>query len=206
MTMALGSASATKLGVDLIGREDFFALLGFGFLAHAGPGVGVDDVGALDGLMRVAVEVDLAATLFGKVASQIDGLGLNVIPSGTRMGEVAAQLGDDVHEGDGNVIAIADKSHVHALERAEFFDDGQGICHGLAGMVVIAQAVDDGNAGPLGQFENVLVSEDTRHDAVDIAGQGHGPRRRQIRAGQGQFLPEKDRAHRRPDDAWPYQS
>ena len=41
-----------QFGVDLIGPEHAEALGLFGFLAHGNPGVGVDDVGGLDGGSR----------------------------------------------------------------------------------------------------------------------------------------------------------
>ena len=50
----LDRASATSFGIHLVGREDLLADAGFFLLAHAGPGIGVDDVRSLDGLVGVA--------------------------------------------------------------------------------------------------------------------------------------------------------
>ena len=54
------------------------------------------------------------------------------------------------------------------------FAHGHQIGHGLAGMVVIGQAVDDGDGGPLGQVEDFLVLEDAGHDSVAHAGEDAG--------------------------------
>ncbi len=54
------------------------------------------------------------------------------------------------------------------------FFGGHEIGHGLAGVGVIGEAVDDGDGGVGGEVLEFLVFEDAGHDAVDHAGEDAG--------------------------------
>ncbi len=77
MKIASGPAGRHKIVVDLIGLEDGAAAIGLGFLAHAGPDVGVDGVGARERsagelVMRTDAPVTAASP---SACATISGLG-----------------------------------------------------------------------------------------------------------------------------------
>lgn len=61
----IGAGGGEEGSVDLIGGEYLLAIEGFGFLAHAGPDVGIDDVRTVDGLAGVGSELERNAGLMG---------------------------------------------------------------------------------------------------------------------------------------------
>ena len=80
--------------------------------------------------------------------------------------EFHAELGAGDHEGAGDVVAVADVGEGESAEFAEMLLGGHEVGHGLAGVGVIGEAVDDGDGGVSGEFEELGVFEDAAHDAV----------------------------------------
>ena len=119
--------------------------------------------------MRIVQQGNGRAAFGSNLTSELDGVVGHIVAFGVGDGEIRAQFGCDIHQRCCNIIAIANIAHVHAFERAEFFLNGKGVGHRLAGMVEIAQAVDDRHRGILSQFFDVLVFEDTRHYHIHIA-------------------------------------
>ena len=157
--------------VDLVGLEDGEAFGFFGFLAHADPGIGVDDVGAaLTASQRVVTGVGEIEV--GNLAHDaVDEFGLELVTRGGGDAESYAEAGAGDHQGAGDVVAIADVGEGEAGEFAEVFVNGHEVGHGLAGVGVIGEAVDDGDFGVGGEVFEFLVFEDTGHDGVDHAGE-----------------------------------
>ena len=133
--------------VDLIGLEDGGAAGGFVLEAHGGADVGVDGVGAGDGLDGVVEEGDGAAGLFGDFNGLVDDVELG--DEGLGGGDVAvgAELRGGEHEGVADVVAVADVGKVEALRGAETLFDGEEVGDGLAGVLEVREGVDDGDAG-----------------------------------------------------------
>ncbi len=82
-----------------------------------------------------------------------------------------AEVGADQQQRGRHVVAIANIGQPQAIGLAEMLADGQNVGHGLAGVPVIAEAVNHRDGGPLRQFANVLVFEDARHNPLDHAGE-----------------------------------
>ncbi len=160
-----------QTGVDLVGREDLLALLRLGLLAHAGPGIGIDDVRAAHGLVRVAQEAQPGAALGRHLPPERDGPLGEVVAFGRGLCEVDAQPAATEEQGYGDVVAVADKGQAAAAQVAEVLADRQKIGHGLARVAEVAQAVDDRHAGMAGELQDVVVREDAGHDRVAISGQ-----------------------------------
>ena len=74
MKAAWGAASAISPRLTLIGRKNLRPRFGLGFLAHAGPGVGVDRVDSGDCRMRVVQQIDFRAGLPGYLIRLSDDL------------------------------------------------------------------------------------------------------------------------------------
>ena len=70
MNTACGAASAIKFAIHLVRRKNLSPLLGFLFLPHAGPGVGINRIDACDRRMRIREQFDLRAGLFRNLASR----------------------------------------------------------------------------------------------------------------------------------------
>ena len=69
---SVGLSARQEGFIDLVGFEDGGALGGFVFEAHAGADVGVDGVGAGDGLNRIVQQSDAATGGFGNFNSFVD--------------------------------------------------------------------------------------------------------------------------------------
>ena len=54
-----------EFAIHLVGLEDLAANLFFGFKTHAGPGIGIDGLGAVDGFLRIGEELNLGAGFLG---------------------------------------------------------------------------------------------------------------------------------------------
>ena len=66
--------------------------------------------------------------------------------------EFQAELGAGDHQRAGDVVAVADVGEGESGEFAEVFLGGHQVGHGLAGVGVIGEAVDDGDGGVAGEF------------------------------------------------------
>ena len=133
--------------VDLVGLEDGGALGGFVLEAHAGADVGVDGVGAGDGLDGVVDEGDAAAGGLGDLDGLVDDVELGREAFGRGDGAVRAELRGGEHERVADVVAVADVGEVKALDGAEALFEGEEVGDGLAGMLEVGERVDDGNVG-----------------------------------------------------------
>lgn len=160
-----------QVGVDLVGGEDGEALGFFSFLTHADPGVGVDDVGILEDVAGFAGggEIEIG----GLAHHTIEEGGFEFEAGGRGDAEFNLEAGAGDHEGAGHVVAVADVGEGFSVEAAgaEVFFDGEEIGHGLAGVGVIGEAVDDGDGGELGEALEFIVLEDAGHDGVGHAGE-----------------------------------
>ena len=163
-----------QLFIDLVGMESCFADLLLGFLAHAGPGVGVNDVGALHCLVRVAQQADVGTGAGGNSVGQFQWFRGEIIAFRGGDGEIGPQAGADMHQGDGDIVTVADEGDIEALEVAKFFLDGEGVGHALAGVVVIGKTVDHRDTAPASQVDNMLVVKNARHEDMDVTGEDAG--------------------------------
>ena len=160
--------------VDLVGLEDGGAAGGLVLEAHGGADVGVDGVGAGDGLDGVGVEGDAAAGLLGDLDGLVGDLELGREGLGGRDRAVGAELGGGEHERVADVVAVADVGEVEALGGAEALLEGEEVGEGLAGMLEVGERVDDRDARAGGHFGDGVVrvgAEDhDGHPALDVVG------------------------------------
>ncbi len=91
-----GRGGGEEGGVDLIILEDGEAFGFFGFLSHADPSVGVDDVGVFDGLFGIAVAGEIEGGDFGDDAG--DEFGFEFVTGGGGDTELHAEAGAGDHE------------------------------------------------------------------------------------------------------------
>ncbi len=155
--------------VDLIIAEGVAAFDRFLLLAHAGPDVGIDGVGAIDGFGGVVGDEEGGSGDSGQAFRLPDDLGIWGVAGRAGEGEIHAEAGGGEHERLGHVVAIADEGELEALQDAEAFADGLHVGEGLAGMIGVAEGVDDGNGGPVGEAFDGGLREDAGDDAIDPA-------------------------------------
>jgi hypothetical protein len=134
--------------VDGVLAEKLQPRLLFGFLAHGYPGVCCDDVGTLQRCGGIRGDEHRTAGLGGALL----GFGHHVIcrevPFGPGDADVHAGRDPGEQVGVGHVVgSIPQVAHSEALEFALVFLDGQQVREQLAGVVVIAQGVDDRHPG-----------------------------------------------------------
>ena len=105
--------------VHLVGHEDLLARLGLGFLAHARPDVGVDDVGAAHARDRVVGDRDACRRSAPPAPSPTRWRRPSArSPSGTTMRDVRAEQRAGEHQRVRDVVAVADEGELDAVERA----------------------------------------------------------------------------------------
>ena len=96
----------------------------------------------------------------------------------------AEQRGGE-HERVADVVAVADVGEVEAAQTAEALFEGHEVGDGLAGMLEIAEGVDDGHAGVLRHFGDGVVRVGAQDDDLDTSARRCGRCRRGIRARRG---------------------
>ena len=155
--------------VYLVGRENLVPLLLFVLVTHAGPGVGVDRVSAIYRLFGVVEDLDNRAGLLGEIA----GIGhdLRVAFIACRRGDanLRAESGCGQQQRMRDVVAIADVGSTDFLQIAEALLQGEVVGQRLAGMLQVAECVDDRNAGVLGHSFNRAVRIGAQHDGIHPA-------------------------------------
>src|SRR5581483_10847885 len=102
--------------------------------------------------------------------------------------EADAELAAGGGQGAGDVVAVADEDERLAFQLAEGLLHGQQVAEGLAGMIVIGQAVDDWHRGEAGEVLDGLMPEGAQDDAVDILADGAGEIGQALAGAQARFL------------------
>ena len=131
------------------------ARLGFGFLSHAGPGVGVDHV-ASGYIGGVVGEAEIGACERGIGAGGLHVVGGYGVALGADERDVHADAGRGDHQGGGHVVAVAHLGQVDALDAPFLLPDGEQVGQRLAGVFAVGQAVDHRHARVLGQVSTSL--------------------------------------------------
>ena len=80
--------------------------------------------------------------------------------------DVGSDLGSREHQRMGNVVSITDERDLYASKPALHLENGEKIGHGLAGMAVVGEAVDDRDAGVFSHLRHDFVGEGADHDAL----------------------------------------
>ncbi len=137
--------------------------------AHAGADVGVDSVGAGDSGDGVVDQHDVGPGNVGDGAGLRDDVGFGRVVFRRADGAVRAQQRRGQHERVADVVAVADVGEVEAAQVAEALFEGHEVGNGLAGMLEVAEGVDDGDARVLRHFCDGLVGVSAQHDDLDPA-------------------------------------
>ena len=177
--LAVCRSKLQEFVVDLERQE--VRLLGglFTFLTHRDPHIAIENVGVLDGFLRIVEYAVLAAVLLETFLGFFHNLGglFKALRAGER--EVHAHLGGEREEGVGHVVAVTDKGDglrltVGILESAEVFLDHLGECDCLARVVVVGQGVHNGDAAVFGELFHQVLLEAADHDGVHPAAKATG--------------------------------
>ena len=104
------------------------------FLAHAGPHIGVEHIGALSSLEKVLLHGDGAAGMGCILLCLSQNLRVRLIALGASAHHVHANLSAGIHQGVSHVIAVAYINQLTTLQYLHLFLDGEHIGQSLAGM------------------------------------------------------------------------
>ena len=159
-----GGCEGHEAFVYLVVCEGGFAAFGVFFLSHAGPDVGVDDVGSADSQFGIGGAADL---MIGVAAGeQLQELGCEEEVCGT--GECHGHAGHGGGNGErhSDVVAIADEDEVLLAGWSEDFADGEQVGEGLTGVAFVGEAIDDGAGGVFGDVFDELLGEGAHGDEV----------------------------------------
>ena len=164
----LGTGLGHQGGIHLIGGQVRDALRpGLHGLTHRDPHVGIEDVRALDGGLRILAELQHRPGLLGDGLALGHQLRLGEILLGGAGHEVHAHLGAAHHQGVAHVVAgVPQEDQLHPLELAEMLLDGEEVRQHLGGMKLVGEAVPHGDAGLCAQLLHDLLAEAPVLDAV----------------------------------------
>ena len=176
--LAMSRSELQEFVVDLE-RQEVGLLRGlFAFLAHRNPDIAVEDVGVLDGFLRIVENAVLAAVLLEAGSGFFDELGglFEAFRAGER--EVHADLGAKREERVRDVVAVTDEGDrlrlAAVLESAEVFVDHLGECDCLARVAIVGQCVHDRDSAVFSEFFDELLLEATDHNGVHPTAEAAG--------------------------------
>ena len=161
-----------EFSVDLVGLEQRLALGGLRLFAHRRPDVGVYRVGALDGGLRVVGDGYRRAGLavLRDLLALCDERGIGEEFLRRADYEVHAHLRRAYHEGVRYVVAsVSDVDEANALEASEVLANREEVGEDLRWMIVVGEAVPDGDARVLREVFDYLLAESAELDAVEHA-------------------------------------
>ena len=134
--------------VHLVAAEGVAALLRLGLLAHRGPGVGVDDVGAADHRVWIGPEGEPPAGGLGQLRRASHDALVGAVAVGVGEADLHAHGRADERERVVDVVAVADEREDHPLEAGQALLDREQVGQRLAGMLAQGQAVDHRDRRP----------------------------------------------------------
>src|SRR3990167_241775 len=137
-----------------------------GFVAHAGPHIGGDDVGTLAGFERIAEKLIAASACPACPNGQFF---IYFVTLGRAHMHLEAQQRGGLQPGVGHVVAVADPGHRLALDGASVLDEGEDVGQDLAGVEFVGQAVDDGHTRMLRKTLDLGLLEGADHHQVHHA-------------------------------------
>ena len=140
------------------------------FLAHAGPYIGIEHIGALGSLEEILLYGNAAAGLGSILLRQTQDFRIRLIALRAGADHVHAHLGAGKHQRVCHVIAIAYINQLTAFEHLHLLLNSEDIGQSLTRMQQIGQAVDNGNACIFSQLNNGIVREGTDHNTVNKTG------------------------------------
>ena len=140
-------------------------------LAHAGPYIGIEHIGALGSLEEILFNSNGAAGLRCVLLCQTQDFRIRLIALRTSADHIHANLSAGKHQRMCHVVAIADINQLAALEHLHLLLNGKDIRQCLAGMQQVGQTVDNRYACIFSQLDNGIMGEGTDHNTVNEAGQ-----------------------------------
>ena len=183
-------------GIDGETRERRSPGLPFGLLAHRGPDVRVDGLGAEGGLGGIVQKDDRPAGRRRALAGRSDDVGRGLVTRrrGDPQLEAAERGGLDQRMAD--VVAVADEGDLDTGEAAELLLEGQDVRERLAGMVLVRQRIDHRDRRRCGQLLDRRLREGADGDGIEIQRQrARGVADRLATTHLELIGPEHDRQH-----------
>lgn len=149
--------------------EGRVTLGGFGFLSHAGPDIGVDEIGIAEGGGGIGRLGDLGLWAMGLELFEpgiLKEVAIDAEESKSHAGEAGGE-----GERAADVIGISDVGDLFADAGVDRFLHGHEIGEGLAGVSCIGEPVDDGECVVAGEFIDGGVSEGAGHHEIAVFGE-----------------------------------
>ena len=164
----IGRRGFDQFGIDLETCKIRLALLLFCFLAHADPGVGINDIGIENSGARV---VRLPDAVGRYLVYMFDCLGVKLVTGRRCDHHFHVQLCTGMRQRSSDIVAVTYKRDLRALVVFAMFLDCKHVSHRLAGMQPVRQGVNDGYCCIFGQLGDGAVLEGSRHDPIDVPAQ-----------------------------------
>ena len=155
-----------ELSVHLEALEFGKALVVFCLVTHRGPGVGNDHVGTGDGLERIVEQLDRGAGHRRDLLAFGHDDGVGCVNGGEAQLHVHARQHAHFEIGVRHVVAVTHVGDREPGERTLVLANRQGVSETLAGMKLVGERVDDGDARPTGDFLDLFLLEGAQHDGI----------------------------------------
>ena len=136
----------------------------FRFIAHAGPHVGGDQIGAFARLHGVVKIFPAAAT-----AVQLRQRGVDFIAARGRYAQFKTQQRGGLRPGVGHIVAVANPGDGFALDGATVLDEGENVGQNLARVIFIRQTIYHGHARMFGKGFDARLLEGANHHNIHHA-------------------------------------
>src|SRR5690606_21243308 len=150
-------------GIDAPVGESLAALFVLGFIAHAGPDIGGDQMRAPAGVQGIGELLQDVACRFA------DTLRLELVALGGGYMQLEFEDFGGLQPGIGHVVAVAYPGHGLAFDGPEVLDEGEDIGQDLAGVEFVGQPIDDGYARVRRKALYAGLFEGSDHDQIDHA-------------------------------------
>ncbi len=136
-------------------------------MTHAGPGISIDRVRAVHGLIRIVENLDDGAGLSRNILRVGNNLRVRSVALGSGNPDRRPERGRREQQRMRHVVSVSDIGETDFLQVAEPLQQGEIVGQRLAGMFEIAERVDHRHAGVLGHSFDRAVRVCTQHDGVD---------------------------------------
>lgn len=176
-----GVGGADEFAGDGVGAKGLQALHFFLFHTHAGPNVGVEGIGAFDGIGGIGLEGPGVGE--PGLGNEVPGGLIRIIFLGAAEDDVDAENPGGEHPRVGHItIGVPEKDQPFSLEGLESggsffgpgFGEGKAIGVDLAGVIEIGEGVDDRDGAVVPEGVKQLMFKAADDNAVEVSGKDAG--------------------------------
>ena len=133
--------------------------------------IGVDRIGAADGIAWIAIHLQRGVACGGKPGGFGDDVGRWLVACRVCHANTDPDCRCGEHQGDRDVVAIAHVGDLQAVQPPEVFLQGQEVGQRLGGVELVGEPIDDRDTGIGRQLLDIAMQLHARDQHIDIPAQ-----------------------------------